>query len=170
VDKPVGEDEKLNELAMEWPQKGEDGSNNSENEGYSYGIGDEEDEDLRPAKRLKRSAAPGNKILADHVRHRPPRSLFLTAERGDMQSKQMCQSTPKADKQLCSPRGFQSPSPTTGSIPIAEYQEWDVRGIFNYTRIEDHTTLDLELHTINFREHFELLAPLKAIANKCLSH
>jgi hypothetical protein len=71
-DELVGEDKKLDELALEkCSQKGEeeDGSDNSEDEDYSRETSDEEDEDLRPAKRRKTPLPPSSEVPM--YRHSP---------------------------------------------------------------------------------------------------
>lgn len=149
----AGEDEEMDEsLQQEYVI---DGSDKSTDEDYSRDTTDNEDEDFRPVERSKIPSPP----------HRRHRAFCIPIERSNVRSKHICHPLSKANEQLYSPQSSQSPSPSAESIPLAEYQEYAVNGVFKYTRVGNDTTFNLELQVADLPEHFELTAPLKAMSS-----
>jgi hypothetical protein len=137
------EDEELNEQAMEecsQTEMEEGGSNNSEDEDYSHDTGDEEDEDLRPAKRRKTPLVPSDEVPTHRY---PPTSII--------------------NEQLQTPLPSRSPSAIEGLAPAAVYQEWPFEGFLKSVRIGTKTTFSLEFILDDVPEDLELSAPFEAL-------
>lgn len=134
----TGDEEELDELAIEEPQEKEDGIDNPEDEDYSCDPDDEDDEDPRPAKQRKLH-------LAQYNISQPYRSPSAT------QKLPTCEVLTLPESYV--PQMSRSPSVSTESLPIAEYQEWSFQGFFKRTIIEDEITYNLEFKLPHILEH-----------------
>jgi hypothetical protein len=172
-----GEDKELDALAVEecfHNGEEEDGSDNPEDEDYDCDSIDEEDEDIRPAKRRSLPWPPTDEGREDCGQQsakpdvtQPHRSLSTATERVHVQPKTGRTRTRNstAAKQLHTPHPSRSPSATTESVPAAEYQEWPLRGFLKSARIGNDTSFNLEFHLVSVPEHLELSALCKALCD-----
>jgi hypothetical protein len=97
----------------------------------SHDIGDEDDEDPRPAKRRRLPSTDNALTLPDEP-------------------------APVANDDDHHSRTSRSPSVTAESAPFAEYQEWPFRGYLKRTKIGDKTIYSLEFQLPHVQEHEHL--------------
>jgi hypothetical protein len=125
---------------------------NSKSSDQSHNTSDEDDKDLRLAKRQKLS--PVSRVSTDVVPMpsclRRPHSLTPPSptqlEMDDAQS-QAEQEYPPIFEDYEHHRTSQtsrSPSATIESVPVAEHPEWPFQGFLKYTRIGNDTTYNIE--------------------------
>jgi len=164
------EEDVLDEMAIEEPQKGQGVGtvDNSEDEDYSRDTDDEdddEDEDFRPAKRQKLPSVSAKEALKPAREHNPkldvgrPRRrtspTFMQIEMDDRQSQTEDPRFTDNVRQDALPPS-RSPSATAESVLAAEYEEWPLHGFLKRTRIGSTMLFNLEFHLIHVPEHLEL--------------
>jgi hypothetical protein len=140
-----GEMQQDEEPAMEEQQEEEeeDDFDNPKDEDYHHDTSDD-DEDPRPKKRQK--------CLGRH-RLMPPAATQVEI---DATQTQADQPTSTDDKHHHSSRTSRSPSATTESVLVAEYQEWPFQGFLKRTKIGDDITYNLEFKLPSIWEHLYL--------------
>lgn len=175
----AGEEEELDELAMEEPEEGEeeDDMDNPKDEDYSRDTGDEDDEDLRPAKRQRLSSQRIDEVLEAPREYgaklgvRRPRRLSspssVQVETDDVQS-QTQWSTFIDNKQHDTQQPSRNSSATAESVPTAEYQEWPLHGFLKRIRIGKETIFNLDFHLTHLPEDLELSVAPEALDSSCI--
>jgi hypothetical protein len=152
----------------------EDCPDNPEDGDYDCDSIDEEDEDIRPAKRRRLPSQLNDEGLEDRGQQsakpdvtQPRRSLSTATERGHVQPKTVrtCARNSTADEQLYTPHPSPNPSASTESVPATEYREWPLHGFLKSTRIGNDTTFNLEFHLVDVPEHLALSSPCKVLCN-----
>ena len=174
-----GEDEEFEELAMEGcSHNGEEegGSDNPGDEDYDCDSIDEEDEDIRPAKRRRLPSRISDEGL--EVRGQQSSKPYVTlTHRSSSTATERSHARPETmhthardstvNEQLHTPHPSRSPSAATteASGLAAVYQEWPLHGFLKSTRIGNNTTFNLDFHLVGVPEHLELSAPFMAWRN-----
>jgi len=140
---------------------------NSEGGDHSHDTNDEDDEDLRPAKRRMLPLVSTNVALTPPCEYGTPRlrrpriltpSSTTQPEMKEAWSQADHRHLPTLvdDDHHSTPQTSRSPSATAELAPVAEYREWPFQGFLKRTRIRNKMTYNLEFQLPCISERLNL--------------
>lgn len=139
------------------------GIHHSESSGHSrHDTNDEDNENLRPAKRQKLPSVPIIKALTPPREHSstlcptPPSTTQPEIDESPPQADHRHLSTSVDNEQHYTPPTSRSPSVRVESAPVAEYREWPFQGFLKRITISNQTTYNLEFTLPRIPEHLNL--------------
>lgn len=142
----VGEREKQREKRRHQDEVEEISSDihNSKSSIHSHDTNDEDDKDLRLAKRRKLSLVPMPSCFGRPDSLTPSSPTQLEMDNAQSQVEQEYPPILVDYEYHHTSQTSRSPSATIESVPIAEHQEWPFQGFLKCTRIGNDTTYNLE--------------------------